>query len=199
MDFETVRLIGRLLYYGLCVAAVLRGDRPLRYVGVLIIANALLSPIVQPHDDLRAPRYGVMAIDFMLLLSMALILLRDRRWWLVVATALCLMTTLTHLAGLIGAPIESRITYFGRLFWAYGMVAALAYGLVERELHRRNPRRQAEATVRALVAEHGEARTRAELDRRYLVATNPTEKARAAELSEALRQLTLTRERDGAM
>ena len=187
-----------MLYYGICVIAVLRGDRPLRYVGAAIVANALVSPLLEPNDP-SAARYGVMIADVALLVAMSATLLRNRRWWLVVATALWFMSTLTHVAGLIGAPIDARITFYGRLFWAYGVVAAVAWGLVERELHRRNPRRQAEAVVRSLVAEHGEARTRAELDRRYLVATNPTEKAKAAELSEALRQLTLTRERDGAM
>jgi hypothetical protein len=165
----------------------------------MIIANALLSPILEPHHDPSAPRYGIMALDVALLFGMAIVLLRNRRWWLVVATAFYLLTTLTHLAGLIGAPIHPRVTFYGRMFWAYGTVAAVACGLIQYELHRRNPRRRAEAMVRALVAEHGEARTRAELDRRYLVATNPTDKARAAELSEALRQLTLTRERDGAI
>ena len=199
MDFETTRLVARFVYYGVCVIAVLRGDRPLRFAGATIVTGALVSPILQAHQNLNAPQYGVMVADVVMLAVLCITLVRNRRWWLVVATAVFLMSTLTHLAGLIGTPINPRITATARLFWNYCMIAALGWGVIVRELHRRNPQRRAEAMVRALVAEQGEARTRAELDRRYLVATDPREKARAAELSEALRQMALTRARDGAI
>jgi len=199
MDFHYSRLIAIALYQGVCVWAILRGDRPLRYTGAAVIISDLLSPIVQRHAHLEQPQFGVLAVDVITLVAISLFLLRDRRWWLVVATASLLMSTLTHLAALIGSPISPRVTYFSRMFWLFGMVAAVGWGVVMRERQRRDSRPAAEAAVRSLIAEHGEARTRAELDRRYLVASDPVEKADAARLVQALKQLTLTRARDGAM
>ncbi len=98
MDFHYSRLIAIALYQGVCVWAILRGDRPLRYAGAAIILNDLLSPIVQRHAHLDQPQFGVLAVDFALLVALSIFLLRDRRWWLVVATALLMMSTFTHLA-----------------------------------------------------------------------------------------------------
>ncbi len=199
MDFHYSRLIAIALYQGVCVWAILRGDRPLRYAGAAIILNDLLSPIVQRHAHLDQPQFGVLAVDFALLVALSIFLLRDRRWWLVVATALLMMSTFTHLAALIGSPIDPKVTFYARMFWVFGMVSAVGWGTVMQERRRRDSRPAAETTVRSLIAEHGEARTRAELDRRYLVASDPVEKADAARLVQALKQLTLTRARDGAM
>jgi hypothetical protein len=199
MDPYYSRFIAIALYQGVCVIALLRGDRPLKATGAAIIINSLVAPVVQRHAHLNEPQYGVLAVDAVLLVALALILLRDRRWWLVVATALLMMSTFTHLAALIGSPINPKITAYARLFWAFGMIAAVGWGVVMRERRRHDSRPAAVATVRSLIAEHGEARTRAELDRRYLVASDPVEKADAARLVQALKQLTLTQTRDGAM
>jgi hypothetical protein len=193
MDLDTLKLIARAVYYGICVAAVLRGDRPLRYVGTTLIASALLSPLAQRLGPLDQPQYGVLLIDIAALVALAVILVRDRRWWLVVTASFAFISTLTHVAALIGTPISPYAVATTRLIWNYAKISAVAGGLIAHERNRRFAQR--EDVVRALIAEQGEARTRAELDRRYLIATAPGEKAEAARLVEALGRLA-TRQRD---
>jgi hypothetical protein len=133
MDMYHLRKIVETLYYGICVAAVLRGDRPLRYIGVAIVANSLLSRLLQRHDALDQPQYGVMVADIALLAFMSAVLIRDRRWWLVAATGFLLMSFLTHFAALFGSPIRAYVIYTVRLAWSFAMVLALGWGLLQHE------------------------------------------------------------------
>ncbi len=188
MDLHHIQMVGRALYYGICAIAILRGDRPLKYVGAAIIGNAVITPLAQAGHVLDGPYFGEMALDIITLVAMAAILVRDRRWWLVVSTACFLMQTLTHIAGLIGPHIPAYTISTARLLWAYGSVFAIAWGWIAFE---RGRGREGDArTVRTLIAEQGAARAQAELDRRYLTARTPAERAEATRLVETLRQLT---------
>jgi hypothetical protein len=187
MDLHHLEMIGRVFYYGIPVAAVLRGDRPLRYAGAAIMANTLLTPLAQIGHVKGQPYYGIAVLDIGLVIALAVFLVRDRRWWLVVATACFLMCTLTHFAAMIGAPLHAYTISTVRILWAYGMILSVGWGLGAHELYRRGASRT--DAVRALIAEQGEARTQAELDRRYLSARTPAERAEATRLVETLRQL----------
>jgi hypothetical protein len=128
-----LQAVGKVLYYGICLAAAIRGDRPLRYAGVAIVAGSLVSPLVQRRDALDQPQYGVMVADVALLAVLTVVLMRDKRWWLVVATGFLLMSFLTHFAALVGSPISTYTTYTVRLLWCLAMVLAVGWGLFQHE------------------------------------------------------------------
>jgi hypothetical protein len=134
MQLYYLQAVGKVLYYGVCLAAAVRGDRPLRYAGVAIVAGSLVSPLMQRRDALDQPQYGVMVADVALLAFMSVVLIRDKRWWLVAATGFLLMSFLTHFAALFGSPIRSYVIYTVRLAWCFAMVLAVGWGLVQHEL-----------------------------------------------------------------
>jgi hypothetical protein len=136
MDLYHLRKIGEALYLGICVAAVLRGDRPLRYVGAAIVFNSVITPIVQWRYVRGLPNYGEMVVDLVLLAFMSAVLIRDRRWWLVAATSFLLVALLTHIAPWVGAPISAYMAATVRLLWNNAMVLAVGWGLALHE-HRR--------------------------------------------------------------
>jgi hypothetical protein len=151
MDIQQLRSIGRIVYYGICLAALLRGDRPLRWASVVIFANVLLSPALHLDHVGNGPLYGLITIDLALFVALAAMLVRDRRWWLVAATGFSLMSLLTHFAALIGTRPSLFVMDSTRTLWSYAMVFALGWGLLQHERCRRRVGR--EDVIRALIAD----------------------------------------------
>jgi hypothetical protein len=137
MTLEMLQAIGRVFYYGVAAAAVLRGDQPLRQIGVLTIVGAVITPLTDWDHVRGEPYWGEMMVDIVMLSLWIVVLLHHRRWWLVVGTSFFLMSVLTHFAALIGPHFSDFKVLTVRILWNCAKVAATGCGLVAYELRRR--------------------------------------------------------------
>lgn len=108
------------------------GERPERAVSVMFLGAAIATSLVRPAASIsyRDVQIGVLLIDGLLLAGLVLVTVRADRWWPICATALQLLTMLSHL----GKAVNPRLWPYGyqlMAVWAsWPMVAVLAVGVL---------------------------------------------------------------------
>lgn len=127
-----------------CGYAILRGDRPERWCGLLIAAAWAGSFLLQDRAHNLAPQYAVAGLDVLLSLALLAMTLRFRRVWLIVASASQLLTAATHVAFVIDPRIAALGFMTAYYIWSYVTLIALVWGTRRAALARagRAPPRQ---------------------------------------------------------
>lgn len=120
----------------ICGLAWWRGDRPERTGVLLVLANFVVSGMVDQYFWGRVT-WGVMIADGLLFAAFYFLALRYLRWWVRGAGAFALLGFLSHFAAMLDASI---------LWWAYvtlrwlisaGILLALLASVVEAPMARR--------------------------------------------------------------
>jgi hypothetical protein len=111
-----------------CGYAILRGDRPERWTGVMIAAAWAGSFLLQDRGHNLAPQYAVAGLDVLLFLAFLGLTFRYRRLWLVVASASQLLTAATHVAFVIDPRIAALGFMTAYYVWSYVTLIALFLG-----------------------------------------------------------------------
>lgn len=102
--------------------------------GVMVILIAMILSVVFEEVGSDRVRWAVILIDFGLFVYLAMMALRIDRWWLMLATAMLVLTMVAHAAMFLDPNLSLRVNIATR--WVFGVVAviALALGAVERKL-----------------------------------------------------------------
>ena len=108
------------------------GGKPEKAVSVMFLGAAIATPLVHPAASVsyRDVEIGVLLIDGLLLAGLVVVTVRADRWWPICATALQLLTILSH----VGKAVNPALWPYGyqlMAVWAsWPMVAVLAVGVL---------------------------------------------------------------------
>lgn len=108
------------------------GGRPEKAVSVMFLGAAVATSLVRPAASVsyRDVEIGVFLIDSLLLAGLVVVTIRADRWWPICATALQLLTILSH----VGKAVNPALWPYGyqlMAIWAsWPMVAVLAVGVL---------------------------------------------------------------------
>lgn len=115
-----------------CAAAYLRGGPNERAAAsALLIAAALTQVAALSGNHWRGPEYGVMLVDVAFFGVLVVIALKSTRYWPIWAAASQLVGTLTHLPAVFGPSIPMETYASTQPFWAFPILAAIAWGTWE--------------------------------------------------------------------
>ncbi len=113
---------------GVCVAALLVGDRPAKLVGGGCLAAWVATTFAHKPHETTSVQYGVALVDLALLIYVAALAIRYRHAWLVVAGSFLMLTVATHVAYLIDLHIVSNVRITASIIWGYMTIVCLAWG-----------------------------------------------------------------------
>ncbi len=183
-------LVGYALMVGSAAGAMIFGGRTHRLIGVLLIVSGVLTPHMQAPAG--APQWGLLALDILTAIPAVMLLLRHRRPWLMLVTALILMMTATHLAVLLDPSIRTYAHFTLLIIYSYGIYLTLIAGVIGHLLRDvRRERAHSQAMARELIARLG-PEAAAEADRLMSGSGSPSERLRARGLVRAVRRLSAT-------
>jgi len=186
-----VLILGCILMSVSCAAAIVFGGRTHRLFGLVLAVSGLLTPRMQAPPG--APQWGLLALDLATTAAGVILLLRHRRLWLMVATALMLMISATHFAALLDHGIGTYAYFTLLIVWAWLIYLTLIAGVIGHQLRlRRRERAQSQAMAREIVAYLGPAAAAAEADRLVSGSGSRSERVRARGLVRAVRRLSTT-------
>ncbi len=112
------------------------GRRDERVAALILLLAAVLSPILIDHS-FTSPEQGIVAIDAVLFVALAMIALRSTAFWPIWAAGFQLCGLAVHLAA-AKLPNMVPVVYADTLaIWSYPVLAALAVGtwMEARERH----------------------------------------------------------------
>ncbi|MBX3480336.1 MAG: hypothetical protein KF842_08040 [Caulobacter sp.] len=124
-------LAGGLAMVLACGYAIVRGDRPARWCGILVACAWIGSFLLQDRQHNHAPQYAVAGLDVLLSLAFLALTLRFRRLWLVVASASQLLTAATHVAFVLDPRILALGFMTAYYVWSYITLIALVWGSIQ--------------------------------------------------------------------
>lgn len=127
-------MVGQLftiLLFASCAYAFLAGGKEGRWVSLLIISAALLS-IPASHLDYGWARaqLPVLAIDVLLLIGLAIVAVRSRRYWPLWMTGFHLVSVSTHAARLAEPDLPPLIYFALQSFWSPPGLLVMVGGIV---------------------------------------------------------------------
>ncbi|WP_426164681.1 JAB domain-containing protein [Sandarakinorhabdus sp. DWP1-3-1] len=115
------------IFLATLTAAYARGGRPERQGGALLLAAALVTPLVQlkMFNDVEL---GIAAVDTMLLAALTWLAVCSERRWPIFAAASQAAAVLTHIARFKAGPVHGDA--YGNLlvFWSYPVALSLLWG-----------------------------------------------------------------------
>ena len=117
------------------------GGRPEKAVSVMFLGAAIVTSLIRPAASItyRDVEVGVFLVDALLLAGLVWVTVRADRWWPICATALQVLTVLSH-AGKAVNPNLWQYGYQLMAVWAsWPMVAVLAVGVIRCRLRRATP------------------------------------------------------------
>ncbi|MBI1406442.1 MAG: hypothetical protein GC145_09985 [Caulobacter sp.] len=141
-------LAGALAMVLACGYAMVKGDRPARWCGMLIALAWVGSFLLQDRQHNQAPQYAVAGLDVLLSLVFLGLTLRFRRLWLVIASASQLLTAATHVAFVLDPRILALGFMTAYYVWSYVTLLALAWGTWQAARARRGVDKQPQTSVR---------------------------------------------------
>jgi hypothetical protein len=131
---------GVVLNILVCGAAIWKGARTERIAAISIVIAAILSPLVQNWDDWTSPQWNILMVDAANLAVFLYLLVRTHRVWLLFGCAFQLLAVLSHVGMLIDPAIMAR-AYISTLYLMfYGLMIALAAGILEGRSRERRAR-----------------------------------------------------------
>lgn len=115
------------IFLATLTAAFSRGGRPERQGGALLLAAALVTPLVQLRmfNDVEI---GIAAVDTMLLAALAWLAFFSERRWPIFAAAFQAVAVLTHLARFKAGPVHGDAYGSLLVFWSYPVALSLLWG-----------------------------------------------------------------------
>lgn len=113
--------------------AWLKGGHAERMVAVILLANYLVGPFLQPAR-IGEVMFGLAVADLVLLGVLGWLTLKYDRWWLLLATAAQGLVVLAYLAVMTRPEITARENIVAQ--WVFGLITlyALLGGVLERWL-----------------------------------------------------------------
>lgn len=122
--------------YGLFIVvglfALLRGDRLMRTAGAVLLAETVLTPLLQDRVDWMDPEARLLALDCVVLAFFLGLALHVGRPWMIVCAAFQLLSTLSH-------PVAHFLRNIGPLayltvvqLFSYGVCLTLALSVLAR-------------------------------------------------------------------
>lgn len=110
------------------IFVLVRGGWLERVAMTLVIVASLASPLVQDFSRLHATQWGLMAVDGVLFLALALMTWRHDKPWLPWAAGFQLMTVVTHFGKALHPDILGRAYISTSYLLFIGLLASLAWG-----------------------------------------------------------------------
>lgn len=107
--------------------AFLWGGRDERLTAAALLAATLLSRLLD-EGQYSSTQYGVLAVDFSLLVGLVILALTSDRFWPMFATAFQLIGTVVHVASMAETGDFAWAYAVGLIFWSYAVFAALIAG-----------------------------------------------------------------------
>jgi hypothetical protein len=117
-----------IIICGVCIAALLVGDRPAKLVGAGCLAAWVATTFAHKPHETGSVQYGVAFIDLALLVYVAVIAIRYRHNWTIAAGGFLMLTVATHIAYMIDLHIVSNVRITASIIWGYMTIVCLAWG-----------------------------------------------------------------------
>jgi hypothetical protein len=111
-----------------CVIAFWRGGRPERLGAVFSVAGWIVTPVVEIRTDWYQPQVGIFAVDVAMLVLLAGLAFRYRRYWAICAAAFQAVMVLTHIGFLINPRMLYRAYYFANFSIGFLVLGAIVGG-----------------------------------------------------------------------
>ena len=127
----TIPILFWLLTLAGCAYAAAAGGRDGRWASILIISASVLTvPVTLLGRSWQRPEMGVLAIDFLLLLSLYLLALSSKRYFPIWMTGFHLIAVVTHLGAAV-APEFTPEVYRGLAgLWAIPVTLSMVLGIL---------------------------------------------------------------------
>jgi hypothetical protein len=139
--FFQLLFIGSLV--GSCSYAAWCGGWPERAGAAIMIAATVLTIIAAttftPTWD--KPEAGIFLVDLMMLAALVNLALYSDRYWPIWVTSFHLIAVTIHLATLVDRSVAALAYANAAEFWAYPMMAGLAFGTWNHRRHQRSTRK----------------------------------------------------------
>ncbi len=113
-----------------CVIAFWRGRKPERLGAVLAAFGWIVTPFVEYRTDWFRPQLGIFGVDVFMLLALAALTVRYRRYWSICATAYQALMVLTHLGFLINPRLLYRAYYFANFSIGFLVLGTIVGGVL---------------------------------------------------------------------
>lgn len=131
---------GVILNVVVCGAAIWKGERTEKIAAISIVIAAILSPLVQSWDNWTSPQWNILIVDTANLGVFLWLLLRVHRTWLLFACAFQLLAVISHMGMLLDPSIPARASFAALYMMFYGLMIALAFGILEGRSRERRAR-----------------------------------------------------------
>ena len=120
-----------------CLHAILRGGAPERLTALVFLAG-LIGSILASIGTRPTPagfRLATFCVDVSMLLALAAVMLKARRYWPIAVTAMQLLSVMGHLIKLLDPNVATVLYWITNAFWAVPQIAILEIATV-RHIHR---------------------------------------------------------------
>jgi hypothetical protein len=113
-----------------CGYGIVRGGKPEKIAGTLLLTSAVASVILQLPENFRFRVFdtGMFAVDIVLLGGLLLLAIISNRFWPIWLSAMQLLTVTSHPAILIRPDVIPYAYWKAVTLWSYPMLLLLAWG-----------------------------------------------------------------------
>jgi len=133
--------IGALI--GSCSYAAWRGGWPERAGAAIMIAATILTIVAGSFNPAwNKPQTGIFLVDLMMLAALVNLALYSDRYWPLWVTSFHLIAVTIHVATLVDRSVAALAYANAAEFWAYPMLATLAYGTWNHQRRQGSTRRE---------------------------------------------------------
>ena len=124
-----------------CIYAWLHGGWEGRWLAVMLIIAALLSPFAQSRHSQNwiEPQYGVLIVDLVLFIGMMIVGYFSDRYWPLWMLAFHLLSVLTHIVVIIDQEVLARAYQSAASFWSIPIQLVMALGVMLDRWTERSP------------------------------------------------------------
>ena len=140
-------IISQLMFFGVLIAscsyAAWCGGWPERAGATILVVATILTIIAAGsfNPTWKATETGIFMVDLLMLAALVNLALYSDRFWPIWVTSFHLIAVTTHLARLVDHSVAALAYANAAAFWAYPMMAMLAYGTWNHQRRQRSTRK----------------------------------------------------------
>jgi hypothetical protein len=128
-------IIWRVVFWAVCLYALVRGGKPERVAAVVLILADFISAAAMRSRHWQAAEPPIVVIDSCVAIFFVGFALKSSRWWPLWAAAFHFLAATMVIASLVGPPVRPYAYFVGELIWDYLGLFALLFG-THFEVHR---------------------------------------------------------------